>query len=75
MTNAKHTKNDDNLYFRRINKQKQKVMAKEARLNASLNNVPVEESDSDEDPEGKDHPLLIIGKKTKRVGLITVPVT
>ena len=50
-------------------------MAKEARLNASLNNVPVEESDSDEDPEGKDHPLLIIGKKTKRVGLITVPVT
>ena len=45
-------------------------MAKEARLNASLNNVPVEESDSDEDPEGKDHPLLIIGKK--RVGLITV---
>ena len=44
-------------------------MAKEARLNASLNNVRVEEeSDSDEDPEGKDHPLLIIGKK--RVGLI-----
>ena len=59
-----------NLYFRRINKQKQKVMAKEARLNASLNNVRVEEeSDSDEDPEGKDHPLLIIGKN-KRVGLI-----
>ena len=45
-------------------------MAKEARLNASLNNVRVEEeSDSDEDPEGKDHPLLIIGKN-KRVGLI-----
>ena len=63
MKNAKHTKHDENLYFRRINKQKQKVMAKEARLNASLNNVPVEESDSDEDPEGKDHPLLIIGKK------------
>ena len=67
--NAKH-----DLYFRRINKQKQKVMAKEARLNASLNNVRVEEeSDSDEDPEGKDHPLLIIGKKTRRLD-ISVPV-
>ena len=49
-------------------------MAKEARLNASLNNVRVEEeSDSDEDPEGKDHPLLIIGKKTRRLD-ISVPV-
>ena len=49
-------------------------MAKEARLNASLNNVRVEEeSDSDEDPEGKDHPLLIIGNKTRRLD-ISVPV-